>query len=228
MGGDAMIGLSTINVLNGGTGRLGPTVTALGIMICMHGAYPLLNLIPMSALAGVMIVVVLHTFKWYSVPLVISSAVPAAWRKPLMLPEKVDRWDMWITAVVSVVVVTVNLVYAIGIGLVMATLRYAWESSQELVVFAQMREGVKVYTVNGKLFFGTSMRFHTVFDYENDPEQVELHLDSAPADYSASASLGKVVTLYKQHKKDVKVVFGTPSFLKAVDEKREDGTIVGG
>ena len=51
MGGDAMIGLSTINCLNGGTGRLAPTVTALGIMSCMFGFYGLLNFIPVAALA---------------------------------------------------------------------------------------------------------------------------------------------------------------------------------
>ena len=52
MGGDAMIGLSTINCLNGGRGRLGPTVTALGIAICVMAAYPVLDYIPVSALAG--------------------------------------------------------------------------------------------------------------------------------------------------------------------------------
>ena len=63
MGGDAMIGLSTINCINGGKGRLAPTVTALGVMLCTIVAYPLLNYIPISALAGVMLVVVIHTFK---------------------------------------------------------------------------------------------------------------------------------------------------------------------
>ena len=29
-----------------------------------QGAYPLLNFIPVAALAGIMLVVVLHTFKW--------------------------------------------------------------------------------------------------------------------------------------------------------------------
>merc|ERR1719191_354779 len=37
MGGNAMIGLSTINSLNGGTGRLSPTVTALVVMIATCG-----------------------------------------------------------------------------------------------------------------------------------------------------------------------------------------------
>merc|ERR1719181_423932 len=80
MGGDAMIGLSTINCLNGGKGRLAPTVTALGVMLCTMVAYPVLNFIPIAALAGVMIVVVLHTFKWGKIPMIISACLPASAR----------------------------------------------------------------------------------------------------------------------------------------------------
>merc|ERR1719201_2115045 len=83
MGGDAMIGLSTINCLNGGRGRLAPTVTALGVMLCTIVAYPVLDFIPISALAGVMIVVVLHTFKWAKIPIVLSACLPCSWRKPI-------------------------------------------------------------------------------------------------------------------------------------------------
>ena len=35
-----MIGLSTVNCLNGGKGRLGPCVTAVGIMACVMGPGP--------------------------------------------------------------------------------------------------------------------------------------------------------------------------------------------
>jgi SulP family sulfate permease len=55
MGGNAMIGLSTINVLNGGRGRLAPCCTALLVMVSVMGAYPALNYIPVSALAGIML-----------------------------------------------------------------------------------------------------------------------------------------------------------------------------
>merc|ERR1711874_477793 len=112
---------------------------------------------------------------------------------------------MWITAVVTVVVVAVNLVYAVGVGLVMAALRYAWDSSQEFSIVGQKLSGARVYVIKGKLFFATSMRFHTAFDYENDPTEVELQLDSAPADYSASTALSKVITLYKKQGKECKI-----------------------
>merc|ERR1719321_1588564 len=72
MGGNAMIGLSTVNALNGGRTRLGACVTALGVLLMTAGCYPLLNYIPVSALTGIMIVVVLHTFKWFSLKMVLA------------------------------------------------------------------------------------------------------------------------------------------------------------
>jgi len=216
MGGDAMIGLSTINCLNGGRGRLGPTVTALGIMLCMFGAYPLLNYIPVSSLAGVMIVVVLHTFKWFSVPMILAALVPEQLRAPLRLPQHVDRWDMIITLAVTVITVMANLVYAVGTGLVMAALRFAWESSADLEIHSIIQpDGMKVYTVRGKLFFATSMRFHTNFDYGGDPVQVKLVLESAPSDYSATTALQKVKGLYQQAGRECIIQLMEPCFIAA-------------
>ena len=80
MGGNAMIGLSTIACLNGGRGRIAPLTTALGILVCVSCAYNVLNFIPMAALAGVMIVVVLHTFKWFSVPTLLAALLPRSYR----------------------------------------------------------------------------------------------------------------------------------------------------
>ena len=58
MGGNAMIGLSTIACLNGGRRRIAPVVTALAIFVCVAAAYPVLNYIPIAALVGIMMIVV--------------------------------------------------------------------------------------------------------------------------------------------------------------------------
>ena len=75
MGGNAMIGLSTIACLNGGRGRVAPLATSLGVLLCVSVAYRVLNFIPMAALAGVMLVVVLHTFKWLSLPMLAAAVL---------------------------------------------------------------------------------------------------------------------------------------------------------
>ena len=53
VGGNATIGRSTVNCLNGGQGRLGFTVSALGIVACVTGAFPLPESIPVAGLAGI-------------------------------------------------------------------------------------------------------------------------------------------------------------------------------
>ena len=53
---------------------------ALFIMLFPHVRYPVLDYIPVSALAGVMIVVVIHTFKWVKIPYIVAAALPGAWR----------------------------------------------------------------------------------------------------------------------------------------------------
>ena len=54
MGGNAMIGLSTIACLNGGRERIAPVVTAIGVFLTMAVFHKVLNFIPISALTGVM------------------------------------------------------------------------------------------------------------------------------------------------------------------------------
>lgn len=205
MGGDAAVGLSTLNCLNGGRGRLGPAITAVGIMLCMFFAYPLLNIIPMAALAGVMAVVVVHTFKWFSIPLFISALLPERMRKDLHLPERVDRFDVLVIVVTTFVVVTANLVYGVALGMLLAGLRYAWDSSQDFEVESIVVDDTKVYFVKGRLFFATAMHFHACFDYENDPDKVVIFLEYGPTDSSACAGLGKVETHYIQAGKEVTI-----------------------
>jgi len=231
MGGDAMIGLSTINCLNGGRGRLAPTVTALGVMLCTMVAYPVLDFIPISALAGVMIVVVLHTFKWAKVPLVISACLPASWRKPIneslckcccgwmKLPEEVDRWEALIIGVVTVLTIQINLVVAVGVGVVLATLRFTYAASlgTDVKVASALAGAPKRYELEGKLFFGSAMRFHTFFDVDNDPEEVVLVMNERPYEYSSVDALKRVTALYAAQKKTFTVEF--PDELVADESK---------
>jgi SulP family sulfate permease len=219
MGGDAMIGLSTINCLNGGRGRLGPTVTALGVMLCTMVAYPLLNYIPISSLAGVMIGVVLHTFKWGKIPMVISALLPSSRRagvnqvldkgclpKWMLLPLEVDRWEAMIIVVVSGLTVQYNLVMGVGAGLVLSALRFSWGASQEVnLTIVAASADKKSYALEGKLFFASAMRFHTLFDIENDPQAVTLQLACPPKDYSGKEALGRLTALYAAAGKELKI-----------------------
>mmetsp|Transcript_3847 Transcript_3847/g.11382 ORF Transcript_3847/g.11382 Transcript_3847/m.11382 type:complete len:485 (-) Transcript_3847:132-1586(-) len=215
MGGNAMIGLSTINGLNGGRGRIAPIVTALCVMATVMGAYPALNLIPIAALVGIMIVVVLHTFSWESVPYVVSALLPGrSWRAAVRcgsftpLPEDVDRYDAFIMLAVTVSTFKTNLVYAVCGGIILAALRFSWATSQHLAVYGSLRpDGSKVYAAHGELFFASAMRFHLWFKPDDDPINVELNLENEPDDHSAIVALEKLKALYAKRGKTLTVNF---------------------
>jgi len=64
MGGDAMIGQSTINVKSGGIGRLSTTFAAIMFLIFVVAASKVIELVPVAALTGVLFMVVIYTFDW--------------------------------------------------------------------------------------------------------------------------------------------------------------------
>ena len=132
-----MIGLSTVNCLNGGKGRLGPCVTALGIMACVMGAYPLLNFIPVAALAGIMLVVVFHTFKWFTIPMILAALLPRFLRNKLSLQRKVPRIDALVIIIVTVLCkwpAGTNIAVAVGVGVAICSMSYAWNSADTFEV----------------------------------------------------------------------------------------------
>ncbi|KAK3251244.1 hypothetical protein CYMTET_39413 [Cymbomonas tetramitiformis] len=208
MGGNAMIGLSTINGLSGGKGRLSTVTVALGVMCCIMGGYPVLNFIPVSALAGVMIVVVLHTFKWFSLKMMLAAALPLSVRQLIGIGNvKVQRMDAVVILVVCVVTIVTNLAYAVLAGIVISALQFSYLSGQAVEV-KQVSKDTKeiVYAIDGPLFFASNMPFVKKFDYENDPEQVTLLLDAATVfDFSGLDALNTVSKHYADKGKKVTV-----------------------
>merc|ERR1719171_2001395 len=166
MGGNAMIGLSTINCLNGGRYRLGPTVTALGIAISVMGAYPLLNFIPVAALAGIMIVVVLHTFKWFSLKMILAAVLPKAQRDAWNLQMKIPRVEVAVIVIVTFLSIQFNIAYAVVGGVVICSLSYSWSSSFTLdsqCAYSGDKK-TKQYEIDGPLFFASAKKFTKMFD----------------------------------------------------------------
>jgi SulP family sulfate permease len=96
------------------------------------------------------------------------------------LPVKVDRWDALVAVVVTAVTVATNLVYAVGVGVILSALRFAWDASHRLEVAGELRAGRKVYAAKGPLFFANAMRFQKWFDPDGDPREVGIILHQPP------------------------------------------------
>jgi len=208
MGGNAMIGLSTVNCLNGGKGRLGPCVTALGIMACVMGAYPLLNFIPVAALAGIMLVVVLHTFKWFTIPMILAAFLPKCLRNKLSLQRKVPRIDALVIIIVTVLCkwpAGTNIAVAVGVGVAICSMSYAWNSADTFEVIVSEEDGMKTYFIHGPFFFTSANRFLKILNPDNDPDQVEVVFSEATSlfDYSAMQAMNKISSEYKAKGKQI-------------------------
>src|SRR5690625_1913718 len=66
MGGCAMIGQSIINVSSGGRSRISGIVASVSLLMFILFGAPIIELIPMGALVGVMVMVSIGTFEWAS------------------------------------------------------------------------------------------------------------------------------------------------------------------
>ncbi|CAK9102361.1 unnamed protein product [Durusdinium trenchii] len=204
MGGNAMIGLSTINVLNGGRGRMAPTCTAIVVMASVMGAYKLLNFIPVAALAGIMIVVVLHTFKWFSLGMILAAILPKSCRDRLNLHRKVPRVEALVVLVVTILSKQTNIAIAVLVGVSICAVSFAWDAGQEFQLSESMAGAIKVYDVDGPLFFTSANRLVKLLDPTKDPEEVELRFGEATLmDFTSVETLHKIALNYQNAGKTI-------------------------
>src|SRR5690606_15185509 len=66
MGGCAMVAQTLVNISAGGRTKISSFIGAITILLIILVGAPFIELIPMAALIGVMMVVAISTFKWVS------------------------------------------------------------------------------------------------------------------------------------------------------------------
>jgi SulP family sulfate permease len=159
MGGCAMIGQSLINVKAGGRGRLSGIVAAVALLLFVLFLAPWVEMVPMAALVGVMLMVVIGTFEW---------ATLKTWRK---LPKS----DILIMLAVTLITVFLhNLALAVLIGVVISALVFAWEHATHLTADRKSEDDGRTtsYQLHGPLFFASATDFKGVFSLEQDADNV--------------------------------------------------------
>jgi len=212
MGGNAMIGLSTVNCLGGGSGRLAPTTTAVVILVCCVGAYEILNFIPVAALSGIMLVVVLHTFKWFSLKMLATAILPQSMLERLGLKKTVPRYEIVVIFVVTLVAnfpKGTNIAYAVFVGSAISAWGFAWASGNAFRIdveeaSAKGSEARKIVSLEGPLFFTYANKLSKVLKPETDPNIVEVRLSSTVVtamDFTGIHVLQQAAAGYKEQGK---------------------------
>ena len=196
MGGCAMIGQSIINVNSGGRGRLSGIVAAVALLCFVLFGAQVIEQIPIAALVGVMLMVVIGTFAWSSFRII----------------NKIPRKDAFILVVVSTVTVLEDLAIAVLVGVIIAALVFAWENATMIRARKSIKkDGTKVYEIWGPLFFGSVQNFNAKFDVKNDPEKVEIDfIESRVSDHSGIEALESLVEKYLMRKKQIRLTHLSP------------------
>jgi len=224
VGGDAMIGVSTLNGMNGAEGRVSSVSCGIGIMLLIMVAYPVLNYLPVAAIGGIMFMVVIHIFKWYSVDMLICALFPSRVRNFLHLPNrKVFRPDVVIVAVIVLLTFYYNQLYGIlagvGINYLVFTLQVKFAGGSWKHLWRVLNTPIQAertldeggnrvfYYVRGPLYFKSFRLFKKLFDYyDNPPEVINYMEDGRLYDYSSLDGLNKACKKYKMLGKSVEVM----------------------
>jgi SulP family sulfate permease len=183
MGGCAMIGQSMININSGGRGRLSGITAAVALLLFILFGSGIIEQIPLAALVGVMMMVVIGTFEWSS----------------FRILKKIPKKDAFVLIIVSGITVATDLAMAVIIGVIVSALIFAWEHAQHIRADVKDEDGTKVYELHGPLFFGSVSFFLELFDPQSDPDNVIIEFKhSRVADHSGLEVIDTLAERYSK------------------------------
>ncbi|UYG02721.1 SulP family inorganic anion transporter [Halomonas sp. LR3S48] len=194
MAGCAMIGQSVINVKSGGRGRLSTFVAGVVLLIMVVFLADWVSQIPMAALVAVMIMVSIGTFSWASIR---------------DLKKHPISTNIVMLATVAVTVGTHNLAIGVFVGVLLAAMFFANKVGNILYIGSEEADGGsrRIYKVVGQVFFASSERFGSTFDFKETVEKVTIDLSRAHFwDITAVQTLDRVVIKFRREGTEVELI----------------------
>lgn len=201
------IARTATNVNNGGRTPIAGIVHALVLLVIMLLFAPYAKLIPMSCLAGILMVVAYHMSEW----------------KQFISILKGNRMDIVILLTTFFLTVIFDLVIAIEIGIVLSSFYFMKRMSQSVHIqdfstdnengehlFDEERlnlpKGIILYEINGPLFFGAARQFQeTILNTHLRPKVVIIRMRYVPLiDATGYQSLKEILKTYKA--RNIKVI----------------------
>ena len=206
------IARTVANINNGGRTPVAGMVHAITLLLIMVIFMPLAKMIPLSALAAILIVVAYNMSEW---------------REFLEL-LKSPKSDVAVLLITFFVTVLIDLVKAIEIGMVLAALLFmkrmadvtevnelmrdtaeeddSFTPSFDRSILQRLPQHIQVYEISGPLFFGAADKFLEVINEVNGKTQtVILRLRNVPAmDATAVHAIKRFIKVCKKFK--IKIV----------------------
>lgn len=194
MAGCAMIGQSIINIKSGGRTRLSSFAAGVVLLMMVVFLGPWVSQIPMAALVAVMIMVAIGTFSWSSLT---------------NLKKHPTSSSIVMVATVVVVVATHNLAYGVLVGVLLAGMFFANKVGQYMTVKSTINDDgtLRTYKVLGQVFFTSSDKFVSYFDFKEAVNKVSIDLTDAHFwDITSVSALDKVVIKFRREGTEVELI----------------------
>ncbi len=181
------IARTAANVKNGGKTPIAGMVHSIVLLLVLLFLMPYAGLIPMPTIAAILFMVAYNMSEWRRFKKIISSA-------PL--------GDIIVAIVTFVLTVVFDLVIAIEVGMILAVVLFMKQMSDKTDVVAlnddKLPQNLKVYEVNGPLFFGSADKVEKISMDENT-ETVILNMHGVTA--LDSTAMNSLDSLYNKCKK---------------------------
>lgn len=180
------IARTATNIKNGGRTPIAGIVHALVLLLIMLLLAPVAKLIPLSCLAGILVVVAWHMGEWHHFFSMMKS----------------NRMDVLVLLTSFFLTVFFDLIIAIEIGMILSSFIFMKRMSEatsiettgnlldpkaenEGALFEEELTGIPknvlIYEINGPLFFGASQKFQEVItDLNKQPEILILRMRYVP------------------------------------------------
>ena len=183
--GCGMIGQTVSNVKYGGRGRLSTLFAGALLLVLMVFLKPWVSQVPVAALVAIMVMVSIDTFDWSSL-------------RKLVIHPRASSLVMLATVVVTVF--TSNLALGVTVGVLLSGVFFAGKVAKLFRVRAvDGADGVRVYEVEGQVFFASADAFLNAFDFSEAPRKVVIDISRAHLwDITSVDALDRVVLKFRK------------------------------
>ncbi len=194
------IARTATNVKNGGRTPIAGIIHALVLLAIMLIFGPYAKLIPLSCLAGILIIVAYHMSEWRQFKSILKGS----------------RMDIIIMLTTFFLTVIFDLVIAIEIGIVLSSFMFMKRMSESVQVqniltdnvngehlfddeLVDLPKGALLYEINGPLFFGAARQFQeTITNTNQEPKVIIIRMRYVPMiDATGYQSLKEIINTYK-------------------------------
>lgn len=197
---------TVVNIKSGGRGRLSGVIHGVVLLAILLGLGPLASHIPLSVLAGILITVGIGIIDY----------------KGLRHFARIPKADAFVMAVVLVMTVFVDLIQAVGVGMVIACLIFVKRLSdmgagkaaplegldrpylEQLPVPVDGLRGIYMLNLEGALFFGNAMPLQDLVGKLADAKAVVIRMKRTPfLDQSGAYALSDFLLELQDQGKEV-------------------------